>query len=546
MPLVLAGATSGSATVQATDAQTVTLTLPATTGTLAVSGGSPSFATLTVTGDASISGLTVGKGGGASEQNTAIGRSALAGSNTGLYNTAIGRDAMAINTSGARNTAVGAYTQNNQTTGTSNSSLGVGALNTNSTGSYNCAIGDGSLINNTTASNNTAVGYQSLYTNSTGAGNVGLGYKALYANTTASYNTAIGFNAGSTNTTGSITAVGTNALLANTTGTSNTAVGGYDYNGQAAALQSNTTGSYNIAVGTSALQANTTASNNTAVGYQAGYTGTSGGGNTFMGYQAGYSFSGTASDNYNNVAIGRNAGYALTSGYGHTFVGANSGNLVTTGLFNTILGSYTGNQGGLDIRTSSNYIVLSDGQGNPRGIFDGSGNLYLNKVTNADNFVGNYLAANGAVSFTMAASTNAASTLNIYSTGASAYRFYVTMDGKIYCTSTTIAGISDQRLKENVRDLDVGLDAIMAVKPRRFDWKEGKGQDKKDAVGFIAQEFETVFPDSINTSKAGEDGIEYKTVCHEELIPAMVKAIQELKATVDAQAARIAVLEGSR
>jgi hypothetical protein len=39
MPLVLAGATSGQATVQATDAQTVTLTLPATSGTLVTTGG---------------------------------------------------------------------------------------------------------------------------------------------------------------------------------------------------------------------------------------------------------------------------------------------------------------------------------------------------------------------------------------------------------------------------------------------------------------------------------------------------------------------------
>ena len=39
MPLVLAGATSGQATVQATDAQTVTITLPATSGTLVTTGG---------------------------------------------------------------------------------------------------------------------------------------------------------------------------------------------------------------------------------------------------------------------------------------------------------------------------------------------------------------------------------------------------------------------------------------------------------------------------------------------------------------------------
>jgi len=39
MPLILQGATSGQATVQATDAATVTLTLPATSGTLVTTGG---------------------------------------------------------------------------------------------------------------------------------------------------------------------------------------------------------------------------------------------------------------------------------------------------------------------------------------------------------------------------------------------------------------------------------------------------------------------------------------------------------------------------
>lgn len=50
MPLVLAGATSGQATVQATDAATVTLTLPATSGTLSVSSGSPTYTNLAYTG----------------------------------------------------------------------------------------------------------------------------------------------------------------------------------------------------------------------------------------------------------------------------------------------------------------------------------------------------------------------------------------------------------------------------------------------------------------------------------------------------------------
>ncbi|NBW22594.1 MAG: hypothetical protein EBR82_83075, partial [Caulobacteraceae bacterium] len=46
--------------------------------------------------------------------------------------------------------------------------------------------------------------------------------------------------------------------------------------------------------------------------------------------------------------------------------GINSGYFITTGSKNTILGNYTGNNGGLDIRTANNYIVLSDGDGNWR------------------------------------------------------------------------------------------------------------------------------------------------------------------------------------
>ena len=57
---------------------------------------------------------------------------------------------------------------------------------------------------------------------------------------------------------------------------------------------------------------------------------------------------------------------------------------MTTGKQNTIIGSYDGNQGGLDIRTASNNIVLSDGAGNPRGYYKGSaisGFLVLGMVT---------------------------------------------------------------------------------------------------------------------------------------------------------------------
>ena len=164
---------------------------------------------------------------------------------------------------------------------------------------------------------------------------------------------------------------------------------------------------------------------------------------------------------------------------------------------------------------------------------DASGNLLLGKTVNSITTVGFQSTATGEVSAALAASTNAATQWTTYSTGAAAYRFYVGMGGTVFATNTTISAISDSRLKENVQDLDVGLNEILALKPRKFDWKAGKGKDIKGDRGFIAQEFETVFPNLIDEWKdnAPEGEAPYKSV-RQDLIPVLVKAIQELTARV--------------
>jgi trimeric autotransporter adhesin len=150
------------------------------------------------------------------------------------------------------------------------------------------------------------------------------------------------------------------------------------------------------------------------------------------------------------------------------------------------------------------------------------------------------------ISIVNAATTNSDLAYRLYSTGAAAYRFYVGYAGTVFATNTTISAISDQRLKENVQDLDVGLDAVMALKPRKFDWKEGKGKDIKGDRGWIAQEFEQVFPDMIDEwldpSPEGEDP--YKSV-RADLIPVLVKAIQEQQAIIQTLTDRITALEGT-
>jgi hypothetical protein len=168
------------------------------------------------------------------------------------------------------------------------------------------------------------------------------------------------------------------------------------------------------------------------------------------------------------------------------------------------------------------------------------GNLLVGKTSSANTIVGGELKSNGQIFSSLSGSTGGSTTMEVYSTGASAYRFYVNMAGTIFATNTVISAISDARFKENVRDLDVGLDKIMALKPRLFDWKEGKGVDIKNARGFIAQEFETVFPDLIDTWKdpAPEGEEPYKSV-RADLIPVLVKAIQEQQAIIESLKARL-------
>jgi hypothetical protein len=216
--------------------------------------------------------------------------------------------------------------------------------------STNSILGDGALNSNINGSNNTALGYQAGLSNTTGTNNTNIGTYAGYSATTASDNTFVGYAAGpnvGTGTGGSNTGVGKDTSRAITTGLYNSALG-------KESLFSNTTGSYNI-----------------AIGYQAGYLGTTRGDCTFVGALSGFNTTGVS-----NVFVGYGAGYNATSGTYNTFVGIGAGENMTTGSKNTILGKYNGNQGSLDIRTASNNIVLSDGDGNPRWYYLNSTNTW--------------------------------------------------------------------------------------------------------------------------------------------------------------------------
>lgn len=203
------------------------------------------------------------------------------------------------------------------------------------------------------------------------------------------------------------------------------------------------------------------------------------------------------------------------------------------------------NVGSSYLGTSAVPLALIVG-GAEKARIDTSGNLLVGKTSTSDTVIGTIQQSTGRIASAMAATVNGIDTLTCYSTGAAAYRFYVGMGGTVYATNTTISSLSDQRHKENIRNLNVGLAEVMALKPRLFDWKEGKGADIKNARGFIAQEFEEVFPDLIDEWKdpAPEGEEPYKSV-RQDLIPVLVKAIQEQQAIITQLTARITALEGA-
>ena len=170
---------------------------------------------------------------------------------------------------------------------------------------------------------------------------------------------------------------------------------------------------------------------------------------------------------------------------------------------------------------------------------DASGNLLVGTTNSASNAGIGLKASYSATApyYATVGSSNASNAYSylLYSTTDAAFKFYVSYSGTVSATNGTISAISDARLKENVQDIDVGLGAILALKPRKFDWKEGKGKNIKGDRGFIAQEFEQVFPNLVDEWKdnAPEGEVPYKSV-RQDLIPVLVKAIQELTARVAA------------
>lgn len=329
------------------------------------------------------------------------------------------------------------------------------------------------------------------------ATNVAMGATALDSNTTGANNTAIGVFALTANTTGAFNvALGASALAAATTATYNTAIG-------YAALLVNTTGSQNTAVGGQALAANTTGANNTAVGLNALAANTVGAGNTAMGWQALLSNTTGAS----NTAVGQGALAANTTGVANTSVGQDALGGVTTGTYNTAIGFDAGST----LTTGSNNTLIG-----------------------------------------YAATPSAVGVSNEITLGNSSI-------ATIRAQVTTITSLSDERDKKNIRPLDLGLDLLLSIEPKWFEWdmrpeRDAEGNLRLDAsgneirgkvditeAGFIAQQLQGAVAAHAGAEALGlifDSNPDRLEATPGKLMPVFVKAFHDLHA-------RLSVLEGA-
>jgi hypothetical protein len=301
-----------------------------------------------------------------------------------------------------------------------------------------------------------------------------------------------------------------------------------------AALASNTTGRNNVAVGTNALSGNTTGYDCVAIGRHALL-------NNIQGFS--------------NIAIGANALPSVTNSSVNVAIGGNSLES-NTGSYNTAIGYYS---------------LQRNSSGNNNAVL---GSLALFNCTTGSN--------NSALGYFADISDGNGTYRTALGSGSSCLT-----DNTIRCgraSTDTLRGYnytadSDRRLKENIVDLDLGLNFIMTLRPVSYKWKDrtfitknSDGTTKENRVtyhrnhcGFIAQEIGDalkatgkdygIYQDSGVASGITEelpvdmnnykDPADLKGYSVEQMLAVAVKAIQELKSKNDELEARIVAL-GSR
>jgi hypothetical protein len=343
--------------------------------------------------------------------------------------------------------------------------------------------------------------------NTTGVRNVAVGGSALATNTGGSENVAIGGAALYSNTGNNNVAVGYKALFSNGTGDRNVAVGNY-------ALETASSAQGNIAIGFQAMQRATTGDDNVAIGCDSPVS------------------NGALEElttGVQNTAVGNNSGTKITTAVGNSSYGFSSLNAVVTASYNSAFGAYAG-------RAVTNERGVYIGYDAGAGIASTAiGNIMVGMESRPAGTTGNYEIVIGYGTTGKGGQTG----------------FINPVGGGVYQgnNSSSWSTTSDQRIKKNIVDNNDGLEKLMQVQVRNFEYRtedEINGLPSHTAIdkqgvqlGVIAQEIQQVIPETVKEEDTG-----CLSVDPERLTWYLINAVKELSSTVETLTARIEELEG--
>jgi hypothetical protein len=153
---------------------------------------------------------------------------------------------------------------------------------------------------------------------------------------------------------------------------------------------------------------------------------------------------------------------------------------------------------------------------------------YNGRQPNNTSYVKNFVAGSPPSPWTVVTYNNGTTTSYVISTSSSNVTSLY-LPGSLYVDGS-IVNPSDAYLKDNILEIPADKsDFVMNLKPSQFTFKSDPL--KKVHYGFIAQEFETIFPELV-TSKPGPIA-NIKAINYLEVIPLLVSKIQKMQNEID-------------
>ena len=116
----------------------------------------------------------------------------------------------------------------------------------------------------------------------------------------------------------------------------------------------------------------------------------------------------------------------------------------------------------------------------------------------------------------------------VYTSGTSGLKW-----SAVWATNGTIQ-TSDRRLKENIEDSPYGLDEVMDMRPVSYTWIDRPDQGRK--IGLIAQEMQPIVSEVV---QVGDDERNTLGLNYSDIVPVLIKAIQEQQEIIEQQHQRL-------